>query len=85
MQKEAELTCLGILKGIYEFHKESSTEYKQWAEDAPGEYFAMILNDWGKLFKGPPPFQRMREFLENHCPEWAEWRRKSLGLKGRKK
>ncbi len=85
MQKEAELTCLGILKGIYAFHKESSTEYKKWAVDAPGEYFAMILVDWKSLFRGRLPLQRMREFLETHCPEWAEWGRKSLGLKGRKK
>jgi hypothetical protein len=85
MQKEAELTCLGILKGIYDFHEESSTEYKQWAVDAPGEYFAMILGDWKRLFKGRLPFQRMRGFLETHCPDWAEWGMKSLGFKGRKK
>jgi len=85
MHKESELTCLGILKGIYDFHEISSTEYKQWAVDAPGEYFAMILGDWGKLFKGRPPFQRMREFLETHCPDWAEWGMKSLGLKCSKK
>jgi hypothetical protein len=85
MHKEAELTCLGILKGIYDFHEISSTEYKQWAVDAPGEYFAMILDDWKKLFKGRLPFQRMREFLETHCPGWAEWGMKSLGFKGSKK
>ena len=85
MQKEAELTCLGIIKGIYDFHKDSSTEYKQWAVDAPGEYFAMILGDWKKLFKGRLPFQRMKEFLETHCPGWAEWGMKSLGFKGSKK
>jgi hypothetical protein len=73
MQKEAELTYLGILKGIYDFPRESSTEYKQWAVDAPVEYFAMILGDWKNLFKGHLPFERMRDFLDTHCPDWAEW------------
>lgn len=77
MLKEAELTCQGILKGIYSFDKESSTEYKQWAVDAPGEYFRVILNDWKKL-QSRPPVLIMQKFLEAHCPDWAEWAMKFL-------
>lgn len=78
MLEEAELTCEGLLKGIYNFEKESSTEYKQWAVDAPGEYFGWVLDDWKKLFEGQPPLSGMREFLQTHCPDWAEWAMKSL-------
>jgi hypothetical protein len=78
MLEEANLTCEGILKGIYSFDKESSTEYKQWAADAPSEYFGMVLDDWKKLFEGQAPLSRIREFLKTHCPDWAQWAIKSL-------
>jgi len=78
MLQEADLACRGILKGIYDFHKESSTEYKQWAVDAPCEYFGIVLDDWKKLFATRPPFPRMSAFLQTHCPDWAEWGTKSL-------
>jgi hypothetical protein len=78
MLKEAELTCQGILKGIYLFDQESATEYKNWAIDAPGEYFGMILGDWKKLFAGQPGLSNMKAFLETHCTNWADWAIKSL-------
>lgn len=78
MLQEADLACQGILKGIYDFHKESSTEYKEWAVDAPSEYFGVVLDDWKKLFTGRPLFRRMTAFLQTHCPDWAEWATKSL-------
>ena len=78
MQQEAEFAYQGILKGIYDFHKESSTEYEQWAVDVASEYFGVVLDDWKKLFTGRPPFPRMTAFLHTHCPDWAEWATKSL-------
>jgi hypothetical protein len=78
MLEEAALTCQGLLKGIYDFDKESSTEYKQWATDAPGEYFSMILDDGKKLFEGQPSLSGLTEFLQTHSPDWAEWAMKSL-------
>ena len=78
MLKEAALYCRGILKGIYEFDKDSTTQYKEWAVDAPGEYFAVILNDWRKLYKGKLPLVSMKVFLETSCPDWVEWAVKSL-------
>jgi len=78
MLKEAALYCRGILKGIYEFDKNSTTQYKEWAVDAPGEYFAVILDDWRKLYKGKLPMVSMKVFLETSCPDWVEWAVKSL-------
>ncbi len=78
MLREADLACQGILKGIYDFDEESSSEFKELAVDAPGEYFGSVLDDWKKLFGQPPPVDRMTEFLKTHCPKWAEWAAKSL-------
>lgn len=43
---EAKKHCLGILEGIYKFEKESTSEYKDWAVDAPREYFGCVLKEW---------------------------------------
>jgi hypothetical protein len=78
MPKEATLYCLGILKGIYAFDKDSKTQYKEWAVDAPGEYFAFILDDWRRLYKGKLPMVSMKDFLATNCPDWVEWSVKLL-------
>ncbi len=78
MLEEARLYCQGILKGIYDFDKESSTEYKDWAVDAPGEFFGLIVDDWKKLSEGGASSAEMREFFQLQCPDWAEWAKKLL-------
>jgi hypothetical protein len=78
MLQQADLACQGILKGIYDFDKESATEYKEWVVDAPSEFFRGVLDDWKRLFTARPPFPRMIAFLRTHCPDWAEWATKSL-------
>ena len=78
MPKEAALYCLGILKGICAFDKDSKTQYKEWAADAPGEYFAFILEDWKMLYKGKIPMVSMKDFLEINCPDWVKWSVKLL-------
>ena len=78
MLKEADAYCRGILKGIYEFDKHSTTQYKEWAVDAPSEYFANILDDWRQLYKGSLPMVSMKDFVETSCPDWGEWAVKSV-------
>ena len=37
--------CEGILKRIHDFHRDSSTENKDWAVDTPGEFFGQVLDE----------------------------------------
>ncbi|MFQ5923726.1 MAG: hypothetical protein ACE5M4_12870, partial [Anaerolineales bacterium] len=78
MYDQAKLFCMGILKGIYEFDKESTTEYKEWAVDAAGEYFAEVLDNWSKSSTKVGDRKEMRKFIEAHCPDWAQWALRSL-------
>ncbi len=78
MYDQAKLFCMGILKGIYEFDKESTTEYKQWAVDAPGEFFAVVLDDWSKSSTKVRDRTEMRKFIEADCPDWGQWALRSL-------
>lgn len=48
------------------------------AVQAPGEYLGIVVDSWKKLFEGRLPFSRMTEFLQTHCPDWAEQGVKSL-------
>jgi len=78
MSTQARSCCEGILKGIYDFHQDSSTEYKDWAVDAPGEFFGQVLDEWKSLFRGRPPILEMEKFLHAHCSDWAEWAMRQL-------
>ena len=78
MSTQARSCCEGTLKGIYDFHRDSSTEYKEWAVDAPGESFGRFLDGWKSLFKGRPPLLEMEKFLHAHCPDWREWGMRQL-------
>lgn len=64
MHNEARDYCMGILKGIRQFDKESTSQFKDWAEDAPDELFDRILDDWKKACKTAEHLQQMEEFIQ---------------------
>lgn len=49
---EARTYGIGILRGIYRFERESTSEYKDWAADAPAECFEWVLGEWQEGQKG---------------------------------
>ncbi|MCK4666191.1 hypothetical protein KAU33_05555 [Candidatus Dependentiae bacterium] len=63
MNKEAKFYCMGILKGIYKYEKESTSEFKDWAVDIPGECFETVVNDWKKNCKNPKDIKEMDDFI----------------------
>ena len=44
--------AFAILKGICRFENKSISEYKDWAVDAPAEFFGHVLKQWKKGQKG---------------------------------
>jgi hypothetical protein len=81
MLEHANLQWQGILKGIYDFDKESSTPYKDWATDAPAEYFGMVLQDWKSLGKGRMPLAKMQAFIQSQCPDYSGFAERILRSK----
>lgn len=63
--------CMGILKGIYLFEKESTTEYKDWTVDAPGEYFSSTYENWKKSCRDQNLKSKVKDFIKSECPDWA--------------
>ena len=72
MLEQAQTICLGILRGIYDFHWHSNTEFKDWAVDVPGEVFQAYLGEWKAQFQEPTSSSKLKQFLSAHCPNWAE-------------
>ena len=40
--------CIGIVKGLWMYKEESSSDLKDWLEDAPGEYVETVVKEWEK-------------------------------------
>ena len=38
--------CIGIIKGIQEYEATSTSEFKDWAVDAPNHYIDTVLEKW---------------------------------------
>jgi len=70
MDEEAKLHCMGILKGIDMFEREATTEFKDWAVDAPNEIFIQVFKEWRKDNKNPQNFEEIDEFLKRNFPKW---------------
>jgi hypothetical protein len=72
MLEQAEAVCLGILKGVYDFQWNSDTEFKDWAVDAPAEYFWTYLEEWKQHCKQRSSVAKIEQFLTENCLEWSE-------------
>jgi phosphoribosyl-ATP pyrophosphohydrolase len=70
LDEEAKKYCMGILKGIYKFEKESENEFKEWAIDAPGEIFEKVFNKWKKNCTNLNDIKEMKKFVNKNFPDW---------------
>ena len=52
---------MGILKGIYKFETESTSEYKDWAVDAPSGIFEQVLDEWKEGQNSPEDIAEVEE------------------------
>jgi hypothetical protein len=59
------------LQGIYDFDKDSSTQYKECAVDAPEEYFGQVADDWENIYHGKPPLSKLESVVKEHCPRYV--------------
>jgi hypothetical protein len=71
LPERASACCLGILQGIYDFDEESSTQYKEWAVDAPAEFFGQVADAWANIYHGKPPLSKLESFVKEHCPRYV--------------
>jgi hypothetical protein len=70
MPEEARLYCMGVLKGIYKYAHESSSEFKDWVVDIPEGCFGSLLEDWKKRVKNKNDIAKMGKFIKKECGDW---------------
>jgi hypothetical protein len=46
MSTEANRLCMGLLLGLYRFKRESTSEFKDWAPDAPIIFAKAVVDAW---------------------------------------
>ena len=73
MHQQAKLYCMGVLKGIYLYEEDSSSEFKDWATDVPGESFGYVLIQWKNRNSNNKDKKEMKDFISNECPNWSGW------------
>ncbi len=78
MHQESKLYCMGILKGIYQYEEDSSSEFKDWATDVPGECFGYLLDEWKKRCNNIKDKKEMKDFISEECQDWSEWANNKL-------
>jgi hypothetical protein len=73
MNQEAMLCCMGIAKGIYEYEENSTSEFKEWATDIPGEMYGFVIREWKERGITAKDRKKMRSFVQKECPNWSKW------------
>lgn len=57
----AKIHCIGIIKGLLRYEKESYSDLTDWVQDAPGEYIDTVVEEWKK---GNPSSDDIAEVME---------------------
>lgn len=70
MGEEARDYCLGILKGLNQYQKESSSILKDLTLEGPRYYIKEILEEWKKREKDPYLLKSFDERLREEFPDW---------------
>jgi hypothetical protein len=72
MPEQETAYCMGVVLGIYRYEQESTSEFKGWAGDTPGEYAGFVMSKWRERHQGTPRQEAACSFLRERCPEWAD-------------
>ena len=74
MDQEAKEYCKGILKGLYEYERNSSGPFSEYAQDALAEMFGWILDEWKKKDRKTAHHAEMKKFIEKECSDWSKYK-----------
>jgi hypothetical protein len=58
---EAKIHCIGIIKGLLKYEKESNSDLSEWVPDAPGESIINVVDEWKE---GNPSSDDIAEVME---------------------
>ena len=71
MNAQANQLCMGLLLGLYRFKRESTSEFKDWAPDAPSSFAWVVLDAWKEGMPDQSDFQALEAFIEDRLRGWG--------------
>jgi hypothetical protein len=71
MNIEANRMCMGLLLGLERFEHESTTEFKDWAPDAPLAFAGTVVNAWKAGSPGRADVKAVKTFIEDELGGWG--------------
>ncbi|MBI2864917.1 MAG: hypothetical protein HYX94_10205 [Chloroflexi bacterium] len=72
MSAEAMQLCRGILAGLYRFERESTSEFKDWAVDAPASFAAEVAKSWKLARPSQADVVALEEFIDRELGTWGK-------------
>lgn len=70
MSAEANQMCKGLLFGLYRFGHKSTSEFKNWASDAPSGIAGTVVEVWSMGDPSQADIAALRVFAEDELRDW---------------
>ncbi len=67
---QARQLCMGLLTGLHRFNDESTSQFKEWAPDAPAIFSEAVIDAWREGKPGRADRKAVRAFLEEELGIW---------------
>ncbi len=71
MNTEANGMCMGLLLGLYRFKRESTSEFKDWAGDAPSIFADAVVDAWKAGSPSQADVKAVKAFIEDELFGWG--------------
>lgn len=71
MNTEANQMCMGLLLGLHLFERESTSEFKEWAPDAPSGFAEVVVGAWKQGTPVQADTRALRMFIEDELGGWG--------------
>jgi hypothetical protein len=71
MNAQANRMCMGLLLGLYKFDDESTSEFKDWAPDAPGIFAEQVVEVWKAGSPDRADVKALRTFIGEALFGWG--------------
>lgn len=71
MTIQANQMCMGLLLGLYRFERESTSEFKDWAPDAPNSFAWIVLDAWKEGSPARNDVRALKTFIEDRLGGWS--------------
>ena len=71
LRTEANRMCEGLLLGFCRFHHESTSEFKNWAPDAPIIFTEMVVDAWKSGSPNKNDLKALKTFITEELGGWG--------------